>query len=67
MVLKGAMGLVLAGGVVGLVFSLGLATAVSGFLYGTSAFDAVTFIGVPTGLLGVAALAAFSRPGGRAR
>lgn len=59
MVLRGAMGLVMVGGVLGLVLSFGLAKAVSGFLYGTSAFDAVTFIGVPTVLLGVAALAAF--------
>jgi len=59
MVLKGAMGLVVAGGIVGLILSLGLAQVVSGFLYGTSAFDPLTFIGVPAILLGVAALAAF--------
>ncbi len=59
MVLKGAMGLVMVGGVLGLVLSLGLAQVVSRFLYGTSPFDAVTFIGVPSILLGVAALAAF--------
>ena len=59
MVLRGAMGLVITGTVLGLILSFGLAKAVSGFLFGTSAFDPVTFIGVPAVLLGVAALAAF--------
>jgi len=59
MVLKGAMGLVAFGGVIGLVLGLGLSKVVSGFLYGISAMDPVTFIGVPAVLLGAAALAAF--------
>jgi ABC-type antimicrobial peptide transport system permease subunit len=59
MVLKGAMGLVAFGGVMGLVLGLGLSQVVSGFLYGISAMDPVTFIGVPAVLLGAAALAAF--------
>ena len=59
MVLRSAMGLVVVGGSVGLILSLGLAYAVRSFLYGTSAFDPVTFLGVPAILLGVAALAAF--------
>jgi len=59
MVLRSAMGLVVVGGSVGLILSLGLAQGVRTFLYGTSAFDPVTFLGVPAILLGVAALAAF--------
>jgi len=59
MVLRSAMGLVVVGGSIGLALSLGLAQAVRTFLYGTSAFDPVTFLGVPAILLGVAALAAF--------
>jgi predicted permease len=59
MVLRGAMGLVAVGGVFGLLLSLALAQAVRTFLYGTSALDPVTFLGVPAILLGVAALAAF--------
>ena len=59
MIVKGAMGLAVAGGVIGVLLSLGLAQAVSGFLYGTSTFDPVTFTVVPAVLLGVAALAAF--------
>ena len=59
MVLRGAMGLMVVGGSIGLLLSLGLAQAVRTFLYGTSAFDPVTFVGVPAILLGVAALAAF--------
>jgi len=59
MVLRNALGLVVTGGMVGLILSLGLGRVVSGYLYGTSAIDPVTFIGVPALLLGVAALAAF--------
>jgi ABC-type antimicrobial peptide transport system permease subunit len=59
MVLRGAMGLAVVGGVMGLLVSLGLAQVVSGFLYGTRAFDPVTFTVVPVILLGVAAVAAF--------
>ena len=59
MVLRGAMGLVMVGGILGLLVSLGLAQVVQGFLYGTSPIDPVAFIGVPLILGGVAALAAF--------
>jgi ABC-type antimicrobial peptide transport system permease subunit len=59
MVLRGAMGLVAVGGIVGVLLGLGLSQAVSGFLYGMSALDPVTFIGVPAVLFGAAALAAF--------
>ena len=59
MVLRGAMGLAVVGGVMGLLASLGLAQLVSGFLYGTRTFDPVTFTVVPVILLGVAAVAAF--------
>jgi predicted permease len=58
MVLRGAMGLVLVGAVIGLLLSLGLAQAVKGFLYGVGATDPVAFIGVPAVLVGVALLAA---------
>jgi ABC-type antimicrobial peptide transport system permease subunit len=59
MVLRGAMGLVLTGGILGLFISAGLGQLVAGFLFGTSGLDPVTFVGVPAILLGVAALAAF--------
>jgi len=59
MVLRGAMGLVITGGVFGLLISAGLGQVVAGFLIGTSGLDPVTFVGVPAILLGVAALAAF--------
>ena len=59
MVLRGAMGLVLIGAVIGLVLSLGLAQAVKQFLYGVGALDPVTFIGVPVILACVALVAAF--------
>ncbi|MBT8397242.1 MAG: ABC transporter permease, partial [Gemmatimonadetes bacterium] len=59
MVLRGAMGLVLIGAVIGLVLSLGLAQAVKQFLYGVGALDPVTFLGVPLILCGVALVAAF--------
>jgi ABC-type antimicrobial peptide transport system permease subunit len=59
MVLKGALALTLAGGVVGVLLGLGLAQAVGRYLYGISPFDAVTFLGVPAILLGVAAAAAY--------
>jgi ABC-type antimicrobial peptide transport system permease subunit len=61
MVLRGAMSLVLVGTVIGFVLSLGLAQLIrqGGFLYGISALDPVTFIGVPLILTGVALVAAF--------
>ena len=58
MVLKGAMGLVFAGALIGWILSLGLAQAVQQFLYGIGAMDPVTFVGVPLILGGVALLAA---------
>jgi predicted permease len=57
MVLRGALGLVAVGVVIGLVLSLGLAQAVRGFLYGIGATDPVTFLGVPAVLMGVALVA----------
>ena len=59
MVLRGAMGLVAVGVVIGVVLSLGLAQAIRRFLYGVGAMDPVTFLGVPLILAGVALLAAF--------
>jgi ABC-type antimicrobial peptide transport system permease subunit len=59
MVLKGALGLVMVGGVLGLFISAGLAQAVRGFLYGPSVLDPVAFVGVPMILLCVAGVAAW--------
>jgi predicted permease len=59
MVLRGALGLVLLGGVVGLLLTVGLSETVSRFLYGTSPHDPVTFVGVPLILVAVAAVAAW--------
>jgi len=59
MVLKGAMGLVLTGAAIGLVLTAGLTQLISQFLYGVSAVDPVTFVGVPLVLASVALLAAF--------
>jgi predicted permease len=59
MILRGAMGLVAVGVVIGLVLSLGLAQAIRGFLYGVGAMDPVTFLGVPALLAAVALVAAF--------
>ena len=58
MVLKGAMGLVAVGAMLGWILSLGLASAIQQFLYGIGAMDPVTFIGVPLVLGGVALFAA---------
>ena len=58
MVLKGAMGLVAVGAVLGWILSLGLASAIQQFLYGIGAMDPATFIGVPIILCGVALVAA---------
>jgi predicted permease len=59
MVLKGALGLVMVGGIIGLLISAGLAQAVRRFLYGTSVLDPVAFVGVPIILLCVAGVAAW--------
>jgi ABC-type antimicrobial peptide transport system permease subunit len=59
MVLKGAMALVLVGAVIGLVLTAGLTQLISQFLYGVSATDPITFIGVPAVLAAVALVAAF--------
>jgi predicted permease len=47
------------GAVAGLAMALGLSRVAAGLLYGVSATDAVTFIGVPAFLLSIAALACF--------
>ncbi len=65
MVLKGAMGLVAVGAVLGWALSLGLAQTVRVFLYGISTLDPVTFIGVPL-VLGLVALVAALIPARRA-
>ncbi len=65
MVLRGAMGLVAIGALLGWALSLGLAQAIQGFLYGVGAMDPVTFIGVPV-ILGLVALAAALVPARRA-
>lgn len=59
MVLRGAMGLVGVGVVIGVILSLGLAQAIRGFLYGVGAMDPITFLGVPLILAGVGLFAAF--------
>lgn len=64
-ILRGAMGLVGIGALLGWGLSLGLARTVQGFLYGVGAMDPVTFIGVPV-LLGVVALLAALVPARRA-
>ncbi len=64
-VLREGMTLAGAGTAVGIVLSLGASRLVSGFLYGVSANDVVTFVSVPL-LLGVAALAACTVPAWRA-
>jgi predicted permease len=58
MVLKGAMGLVAVGALLGWLLSLGLAQTIRSFLYGVGALDPVTFLGVPVVLGGVALAAA---------
>jgi predicted permease len=59
MVLKGAMALVLIGGVIGLALTVGLTQLISQFLYGVSGLDPVTFVAVPLVMAAVALLAAF--------
>ncbi len=65
MVLRGAMGLVLTGALLGWILSLGAARVLQGFLYGVSPLDPVTFLGVPL-ILGGAALVAALIPARRA-
>ena len=65
MVLRGAMGLVAVGVVIGVALSLGLAQGIRSFLYGIGAMDPVTFIGVPL-ILGAVALVAALVPARRA-
>ena len=65
MVLTGAMGPVALGAFLGWLLSLGLAQAIRGFIYGISAVDPVTFLGVPA-ILGAVALAAALVPARRA-
>ena len=57
--IRGGMRLVIWGASIGLVFAFAVTRAVEGFLYGVSATDPVTFLGVPLLLLTVAALAAY--------
>jgi predicted permease len=58
-IIREGMGLVLAGAGAGLLLSLALAQVLQSLLYGVSALDPITFMVVPTGLLGVAFLAAY--------
>jgi predicted permease len=59
MVLKGAMALVFTGALIGMALTAGLTQLISQFLYGVSATDPITFLGVPMVLAAVALLAAF--------
>jgi predicted permease len=59
LVLRGALGLVATGAVIGLLLSAGLARLVQVFLYGVSSLDALTFLGVPLLLFAVAVAAAW--------
>ncbi len=59
MVLRGAMGLVVVGGAIGFAMTLGLAQLIRQFLYGVSAVDPITFLGIPAVLALVALVAAY--------
>lgn len=59
MVVKGSMGMVLAGAAVGLLSALAVARLIGGFLIGGESYDLATLITVPILLCGVALLAAF--------
>ena len=65
MVLRGALGVVIVGGLVGLAIAIGLAQVIRQFLFGIGPGDPLTLVGVPILLFGVAALAAYL-PGRRA-
>jgi ABC-type antimicrobial peptide transport system permease subunit len=57
LVMRQGLTLVAIGAVIGLAAAAGASTLIRGMLYGASAFDPVTFIGVPLLLAAVAALA----------
>jgi predicted permease len=57
LIMKQGLTLVAIGGAVGIAAALGASQILRGLLYGASAFDVVTFVGVPLLLLAVAALA----------
>jgi len=59
LVIRGGMRLVVWGTAIGLVIALAITRVVERFLYGVSATDPVTFLGVPLVLLTVAAVAAY--------
>ena len=59
MLMLSGLKLVVVGGVIGLLLSLGLSQLLSGLLFGVEAFDPFTFFAVPTVLVGAAALAAY--------
>ena len=65
MVLRNGLWLTLAGVVVGLVGTFAISRVLSGFLYGVSALDPVTYIAMMAVLVGVAIVAAY-RPSRRA-
>ena len=53
------MRLVLAGGLVGILLSVGVTWSISSFLFGISPTDIATFLGIPVLLTGVALVAAW--------
>ena len=57
LVVRQGLRLVVLGSIIGLAGAAGAAMLVRGLLYGTQAFDPVTFVGVPSILVGVALLA----------
>lgn len=59
MVIRGGLTMVALGSAIGLVLAFALSKLVSGFLFGVSGTDPVTFVGVPLVLGGLAFLAAF--------
>lgn len=59
MAVGGGMRLVLVGGFVGVVLAAAVTWAISGYLFGVSARDVVTFVTIPTLLTGVALVAAW--------
>jgi predicted permease len=65
MVLRGSLGLVLAGSVIGLAVAFGLSQLISSYLIGIGSTDLVTFVGVPL-LLGGVAIAASVAPAQKA-
>jgi putative ABC transport system permease protein len=59
LVIRGGLRLVIWGTAIGLALAFAITRAVEGLLYGVSATDPVTFLGVPLLLLTIAALAAY--------